>query len=142
LYLNNQRSYGKMEGTGRFTASNWSKISPPRCSDCRLVMLYKVVKKLWPEVFAFRLWRCSGQPCNNQQRDRQMDVTVGFSRSERSRNNLGRHSNCSGRMFYGREKWISDWASLEVKLEPRVSTECWLLVWFLSLCGYCWVERT
>src|SRR5271170_5707076 len=35
-----------------------------------------------------------------------MDATVGFSRSERSRNNFGRHSNCSGRMFYSREKWI------------------------------------
>ena len=35
-----------------------------------------------------------------------MDVTVGFSRSERSRNNFGGHSNCSGRIFYGREKWI------------------------------------
>jgi hypothetical protein len=36
-----------------------------------------------------------------------MDVTVGFRRSERSRNNLGKDSNCSGRMFYGREKRIS-----------------------------------
>ena len=36
-----------------------------------------------------------------------MDVTAGFSRSERSRNNLGRNSNCSGSMFYGRENlWI------------------------------------
>jgi len=38
-----------------------------------------------------RLWRCSGQPCNNQQSYGQMEVTVGFSRSE------------SGRMFYGRD---------------------------------------
>jgi hypothetical protein len=61
---------------------------------------------VWAEFFAFRLWRCSGQPCNNQQSYGPMNVTVGFSRSERSRNNLGRNSNCSGRMFYGREKWI------------------------------------
>src|SRR5271170_8445815 len=39
---------------------------------------------------------------NNQCPHGQMDVTAGFSRSERSRNNLGRNSNCSGRMFYGR----------------------------------------
>jgi hypothetical protein len=69
-------------------------------------MLYKVVKKLWAEFFAFRLWRCSGQSCNNQQGYRQMDVTAGFSWSERSRNNLGRTSNCRGRKLYGREKWI------------------------------------
>jgi hypothetical protein len=42
----------------------------------------------------------------NQQSYGQMDITAGFSRSERSRNNLGRNSNCSGRMFHGREKWI------------------------------------
>jgi hypothetical protein len=39
-----------------------------------------------------------------------MDVMTGFSRSERSRNNFGRHSNCSGSLGYGREKWISDLA--------------------------------
>ena len=61
---------------------------------------------MWAEFFALRLWRCSGQACNNQQNYGQMDVTAGFSRLERSRNNLGRNSNCSGRMFYGREKWI------------------------------------
>ena len=66
-------------------------------------MLYKVVMKLWPEFFGLRLWRCSGQPCNNQQSYGQMDVMAGFNRSERSRNNLGRNSNCSGRMLYGRE---------------------------------------
>src|ERR1700685_4578348 len=38
-----------------------------------------------------------------------MEFTIGFSRSERSRNNLGRNSNCSGRMFHGREKL--DWAA-------------------------------
>src|SRR5271155_5552011 len=81
---------------------NWSKNNPPHCSDCRL-MLYKVVMKLWPEFFGLRLWRCSGQPCNNQQSYGQMDVTAGFNRSERSRNNLGRNSNCRGRMLYGRE---------------------------------------
>jgi hypothetical protein len=103
LYLHNHRSYGQTENMGGFSASNWSKTDPPRFSDCRLLMLYKEVKKLWPEFFALRLWRCSGQPCNNQQTDGQMDVTVGFSRSERSRNNLGRHFNCSGRFVYGRE---------------------------------------
>jgi hypothetical protein len=56
--------------------------------------------------FAFRLWRCSGQPCNNQQSYGPMNVTVVSSRSERSRNNLGRNSNRSGRMFSSREKWI------------------------------------
>jgi hypothetical protein len=44
LYLNNQQSYGKMEGTGRFTASNWSKTNPPRFSNCRLLLLYKGMK--------------------------------------------------------------------------------------------------
>src|ERR1700685_2121617 len=34
LYLNNQQSYGKMEGAGRFSASNWSKTDPPRFSNC------------------------------------------------------------------------------------------------------------
>jgi len=56
------------------------------------------------EFFALRLWRCSGHPCNNQQSYGQMDVTAEFSRSERSRNIFGRHSNCSGRLVYGREK--------------------------------------
>src|ERR1700734_1093084 len=46
LYLNNQHSHGQMDATGGFSASNWSKTNPPRYSDCRLVMLYKVVKKL------------------------------------------------------------------------------------------------
>src|ERR1700685_2359054 len=34
LYLNNQQSYGKMEGAGGFSASNWSKTDPPRFSNC------------------------------------------------------------------------------------------------------------
>src|SRR5271156_2386520 len=107
LYLNNRQSHGQMDATGGFSASSWSKNTPPRRSDCRLLMLYKVVKELWAEFFALRLWRCSGQPCNNQQNYGQMDVTAGFSGSERSRNNLGRNSNCSGRMFYSRENlWI------------------------------------
>jgi len=69
------------------------------------MMLYKVMKKIWAEIFALKLWRCSGPPCN-QHSYGQMDVSVEFSRSERSRNNLGRNSNCSGRMLYSREKWI------------------------------------
>ena|SRR5271155_2759364 len=52
LYINNQYSYGQMDGTGGFRASNWSKDNSPRCSDCRLLMLYKVVKELWAEFFA------------------------------------------------------------------------------------------
>ena len=36
------------------------------------------------EFFALRLWRCSGHPCNNQQSYEQMDIAVGFGRSERS----------------------------------------------------------
>ena len=107
FHLNIQWSHGQTDGAGGFSASNQSKNNPPRCSDCRLLMLYKVVKELWPEFFALRLWRCSGQPCNNQRNYRQMDVTAGFSRSERSRKNLRRNSNCSGRMFNGRENlWI------------------------------------
>src|SRR5271170_5379671 len=35
-----------------------------------------------------------------------MDMTVGFSRLERPRNHLGRHSNCSRRMFYGGENGL------------------------------------
>ena len=82
-------------------------------------MLHEVVKKLWAEFFALRLWRRSGQPCNNQQSYGQMDVTAGFSRSERSINNLERNSNCSGRMFYGRENlWISNWAWPKTHMAP------------------------
>ena len=105
LYLNNQHSHGQTDATGGFSASNWSKTNPPRYSDCRLVMLYKVVKKLWLE-FCQRNFQPFCLQLNNQQSYGQMDVTVGFSRSERSRNNFGGHSNCSGRIFYGREKWI------------------------------------
>jgi len=74
FYLDNQRSYGQTDGAGRFSASTWSRINPPRCSDCRLLMLYKVVKELWAEFFALGLRRCSAQPCNNQQNYGQMDV--------------------------------------------------------------------
>src|SRR5271154_2096082 len=49
-YLNNQCSYGQMDGTSGFSASNWSKNNHPRCSNCRL-MLYKVVKELWADFF-------------------------------------------------------------------------------------------
>ena len=49
LYLNNRQSHGQIDATGRFSTSNWSKNNPPRCSNCRLLMLYKVVKKLWAE---------------------------------------------------------------------------------------------
>jgi hypothetical protein len=62
--------------------------------------------EVWAEFFALGLWGCSGQPCNNQQRYGQIDITVGFSRSERSRNHPGRSSDYSGSMFYGRGKWI------------------------------------
>src|SRR5271154_7163322 len=47
-----------------------------------------------------------------------MDITVGFSRSERSRNNLGRNSNCSGRMFYGRENL---WIGLDQNTLPQMA---------------------
>jgi len=40
LYISNQCSYGQMDGASGFSASNWSKTYPPRCSDCRLLMLY------------------------------------------------------------------------------------------------------
>ena len=49
LWLSNQGSYGKMDGTSRFSALNRSKTSPPRPSDSRLAMLHKGVKKLWAE---------------------------------------------------------------------------------------------
>jgi hypothetical protein len=38
-----------MDGTGGFSSLNWFKTNPPRWSDCRLFMLYKLVKKLWAE---------------------------------------------------------------------------------------------
>jgi len=38
-----------MDVTGGFSPSKLSKINPPRLSDCRLVMLHKVVNKLWAE---------------------------------------------------------------------------------------------
>ena len=60
LWLNNQRCYGRTDVTGGFSAWNWFKSNPPRCSDCRLLMLYKVVKKLWAEICGLRLWRCCG----------------------------------------------------------------------------------
>ena len=44
LWLTNQLVYGKMDDTGGFSASNWSKTNSLCCSDCRLVMLYKGVK--------------------------------------------------------------------------------------------------
>src|SRR5271170_6884528 len=49
LYLNNQQSHRQMDSTGGFNASNRSRNNPPHCSNCRLLMLYKVVKKLWAE---------------------------------------------------------------------------------------------
>jgi hypothetical protein len=49
LWLNNQRCYGKTDGTGGFSASNWSDTNLPQSSDCRLVMLYKGGKKVWGE---------------------------------------------------------------------------------------------
>ena len=81
---------------------------------------------MWAEFFALRLWRCSGQPCNSQQSYGQMDVMVGFSRSERSRNNLGRNSNCSGGMFDGREKWVGQLASMT----PKAHCHQWLLSFY------------
>jgi hypothetical protein len=48
LYLNNQRSSGKMEGTGRFTASNWSNTNPPRLSNYGLLVSYKRMKMCVP----------------------------------------------------------------------------------------------
>src|SRR5271170_5522199 len=83
LVAKNQGSYGQTDTTERFNASNRSRNTSLRWSDCRLVMLYIVVKKLWAEFFALRLWRCSGHPCNNQQSYGQMDITVGFGKSER-----------------------------------------------------------
>jgi len=44
LYLDNQQSYDKLEGTARFSASNWSKANSPRLSDCRLLVLHKGMK--------------------------------------------------------------------------------------------------
>ena len=52
LWLNKQQCYDKTDGTGGFNTSNRSKTNPSRCSDCRLVMLYKVVKKLWAEFLS------------------------------------------------------------------------------------------
>jgi len=43
--------YGQTEATDGFGASKRSKIDPPGSSDCRLVMLYKVVKELWAQFF-------------------------------------------------------------------------------------------
>jgi hypothetical protein len=63
-------------------------------------------EKVRAEFFALRLWRCSGQPCNYQQIYGQMDVTVGFSRSERSRNNFERSSDSNWKLVYDREKPI------------------------------------
>src|SRR5271170_7279297 len=67
LYLNNQRSYGQMDAADGFSASNWSKNNPPHCSDCRLLMLYKVVK-IQPSLGAifvsrdFSFWLVTQQP--------------------------------------------------------------------------------
>ena len=59
LYHKTHGTYGQTEATSGFGALKWSKLGPPRCSDCRLLMLYKVVKMLWAEFFALRLWRCT-----------------------------------------------------------------------------------
>jgi len=107
LYLNNQLSYGKMDGTSRFSASIWSKANPLCCSDCKWWCCTRRVEKLWVEFFAFRNWKCFCLCPNNQQCHGKMEATVGLSRSERSRNTLGRSSNYSGRMLYNREnKWL------------------------------------
>jgi len=60
LVAKNQGSYGQTDTTERFSASNRSRNTSLRWSDCRLVMLYIVVKKLWaeflcPEILCFGL---------------------------------------------------------------------------------------
>jgi single-stranded DNA-binding protein len=57
------------------------------------------------DFFTVTVWGYSGQPCNNQQSYGQINVTVGFSRSERSRTDLGRSSNCDRRLFYDSGEW-------------------------------------
>src|SRR5271155_5314707 len=68
FYLNNQRSYGQMDATGGFSASNWSKNHPPRCSDCRLLMLYKVLK-IQPTLGAICVPRFFVLACNTTTSD-------------------------------------------------------------------------
>ena len=143
MWLKNQRCYGKTETTAGFSASNRSKTNPPRYSNCRLVMLYKVVKKLWAEFFALRLWRCSGQPSTTS---RAMDKWM--LRLD-SADQKGPEITLEGILIVVEGCFTAErngspirllWRS--IGLEPCVLTECWLLVWFLSLFGYCWIERT
>jgi single-stranded DNA-binding protein len=57
------------------------------------------------DFFTVTVWGYLGQPCNNQQSYGQINVTVGFSRSERSRTDLGRSSNCDLRVLYDNGEW-------------------------------------
>ena len=45
LYLHNRWPYGQTEGTGGFSALNWSKTDPPRFSDCSWKWWYRGVEK-------------------------------------------------------------------------------------------------
>jgi hypothetical protein len=45
LYLHNHWSYGQTDGTGGFSASNWSKTNPLRFSNCSWKWWYRGVKK-------------------------------------------------------------------------------------------------
>jgi len=67
-------------------------------------------EEVWGGIFHLRspglhrLWICFAQPYNNQQSYGQVDVSVGFGKSETWEKNLGRSSNCGWKLLYDREK--------------------------------------
>ena len=101
LWLTNQKSYVRTDGTGGFKALNWSKTDPPRCSDCRLGILYKgvniqksLVGILQRDLERFWLY------LHYQRSYGQTDATGGFSASNRSKTNLPRCSDCRLGILY------------------------------------------
>ena len=74
-----------------------------RCSDCRLIMLYKVVKKLWANFYLRHL----GPFCfyfKNYKRYGQTEAAAGFCTSKRLRNTPSRNSNASWGLLH---RWWS-----------------------------------
>ena len=99
LYLHNHWLYGQTEGTGGFSASNWSKTDPPRFSDCSWKWWYRGVKKL-PEFFTLRNWRCFGLYLHNHWSYGQTETTARFSASNWSKTTPPRFSDCRLLMLY------------------------------------------
>src|SRR5271154_3893758 len=71
-----------MEATAGFNSSNRFKNHLGKCSNFSWKLALQEQNKCG-ECFAVRLWSCFGWYSKNQQSYGQVDVTVGFSKSER-----------------------------------------------------------